>query len=412
MSRNIQFKESNFTLVDGYFYMMDQATNILYQRTADSSTSFSFPLDSLLSHAVTSLEYDGQNLWTLEKSSGTSLIIKRWVLDNYVCKQQQEITLNPEFGHTYNADTFTVEHYHTTTSGVIGAGSTNVYVEDYWTKVTSGMTITLGPNYDGYKETLNVQGYQNGVIILSDPTEHEYLVNTAVSFYTNIWLFNNYDGDDSTSAALYKLNAYTGSYLTRYSGDEYKNITACTFYKITSFHAYGPVDTLCYVKGTNILFVNTTDTGTSLSYYGSMVIDNVDENDVDVLQVFDLAIEGDNIYKLQLQANYFGNTEEYDLYNYHVATQTSMVTSVSLLVDPSIIAANGVSAANVVARVKDQFLQPIAGRMVYFASDDSSGGDIVGGNPVNTDSNGEAGTIYRAGTEAREVKLTATVDQV
>ena len=412
MSKNIQFKKEHFTLVDGYFYMFDDDTNVLYQRTADSSTSFSYPLSTLLNSEVYSLEYDGTNFWTLEQSGSESLIIKRWQLDNYVCKQHQVIHLNAGFGHKYNSEAFSIEHYHTTLSGSVPIGATTLPVNEYWDKVSSGMSITIGPNSAGFKETLNIQGYQQGEILLADPTQYDYAYDTKVNFYINIWLFNNFDGEDSSSAALYKINAYTGSYVTKYSGDEYKDIKAASFYKIISFHTYGPVDTLCFVKGTNILFVDVDDTGLSLKYYGSMVIDNVEDDDTHIIEVFDLAIEGNNIYKLQKKANYFGHTEAYSLANYHVATQISMVTSISLLVNPSIIAANGLASSAVKARVKDQFYQPIAGRLVYFGADDTSGGEIVGGTPVNTDINGEAGTIYRSGTAAREVKITATVDQV
>jgi len=412
MSANINFKIGHFTLADGYFYMFDDDTNVLFQRTADSCTSFSFPLDNILTSEVLSLEYDGVNYWTLEQSAQENITIRRWVVDNYVCKQQQIINLNAGFGHKYESNAFTVEHYHTTLSGSVLSGSDKLPVLEYWDKMASGMTVTIGPNSNGLKETINVQGYIEGNIVLADPLQHSYLVQDKVQFYTKLWVFNNFDGEDANSAALYKFNAYNGSYITRYAADAYKDVTACTFYKIISFVQHGPVDTLCYVKGTNILFINVSDTGLTLPYYGSMVIDNVHENDTELLPVYDLAIEGDNIYKLQKNVNIFGETEKHTLYTYHIATQTSMVTSVSLLVNPSIIAANGLASTNVIARVKDQFFQPIAGRLVYFGHDDPSGGEIVGGNPVNTDGGGEAGTIYRSGNEAREVKLTATVDQV
>ena len=81
MSENIKFKKNHFTLVEGYFYMFDDDTNVLYQRTADSVTSFSYPLDTLLNSEVYSLEHDGANFWTLEQSGEESLIIKRWALE-------------------------------------------------------------------------------------------------------------------------------------------------------------------------------------------------------------------------------------------------------------------------------------------------------------------------------------------
>jgi hypothetical protein len=144
-----------------------------------------------------------------------------------------------------------------------------------------------------------------------------------------------------------------------------------------------------------------------------MLLDNVKSNDVDIIDVFDLSIDGDNIYKLQYRGNYFGNTESYTLAQYHVATQTNMVTAIALLVNPTIISANGIASSTVTARITDQFRQPVPGRLVYFDHDDVSAtpGEIIT-SPVNTDANGEAITSYRSGTTPSEVKISALVDQI
>lgn len=414
MSQNIKFKKDHFTLADSYFYMFDDDTNVLYQKTSDGSTSFSYPLDNLLESKVNSLEHDGVNFWTLETGTvADTILIKRWNLENYVCKQRDKFVLSPGAGHKYDSKAFTVEHYHTTLSGSVLSGDTKLPVNEYWDKVSTGMNVTVGPNIDGVVETINVQDYEDGKIVLSDPVSVDYPVSSKVNFYTNLWIFNNYNGEDDSIGALYKINAYTGSFITKYPEAEYKNVSACTFYKVTPFSDYGDVDALCYVKMTNILFLDISSSGLTLPNFGSMVIDNVEDDNIHIIEVFDLAIEGANIYKLQHKANYFGNTESFtnSLASYHVATQTSMVTSMSLLVNPTIISANGISSTSIIARVKDQFFQPVVGRLVYFEHDDPDG-VITGGTPVNTDSKGEAGTIYRSGVTAREVKISATVEQV
>ena len=76
---------------------------------------------------------------------------------------------------------------------------------------------------------------------------------------------------------------------------------------------------------------------------------------------------------------------------------------------PAIIAANGISTTDIIAIVKDQFLQPVVGRLVYFS--ENGDGSIIGGTPINTDSEGLSQTIYRSGTTAQEVKVTAVVEQ-
>ena len=412
MSENIKLKKENFTLLDGYFYMFDDDTDVLYQRTADSSTSFSFPLDSLLSNEIKSLEHDGANFWTLEESGTDSLSIKRWKITNYICVQQQQINLNAGAGHSYDADAFTVEHYHTTLSGTVLNGEDRLPVMDYWEKVSSGMTVTVGPNHDGVIETINVQDWEDGNIVLADPVTVDYAQNVEVCFYTNIWLFNNFSGEDATTAALYKINAYTGSYITRYEAAEYKDVTACTFFKITALDAFPNTDMLCYVKATNMIFVNVFGSGLNLTNYGSMLLDNVQDDDVNIIDVVDLAIEDDNIYKLQYKANYFGGTESWNLANYHVATQTKIVTSISLLTSKSIIPADNNSTTLITARVRDQFWQPVAGRGVTFDHDEVTTGAILPDTPVNTGPDGEATATYKSGTKATEVRISALVSQV
>jgi hypothetical protein len=92
-----------------------------------------------------------------------------------------------------------------------------------------------------------------------------------------------------------------------------------------------------------------------------------------------------------------------------LSTLDHFVTSISLGAYPAIIAANTISTTDIVAIVKDQFLQPISGRLVNFADDDTVGSIVT--TPVNTDANGRAQTEYRSGSQAREVKITAVVEQ-
>jgi hypothetical protein len=80
---------------------------------------------------------------------------------------------------------------------------------------------------------------------------------------------------------------------------------------------------------------------------------------------------------------------------------------------PNIIAANEVSVSELTARVKDQFLQPIAGRLIYFSVATESTGVIVDGQEyVNTDSDGLAVSTYRSGLDAELVQIIARVQQV
>ncbi|GAG89303.1 unnamed protein product, partial [marine sediment metagenome] len=41
---NIRLKEPNFTVVDGYYYMMDNDTDSLIVKTDDGTQAYSYPL--------------------------------------------------------------------------------------------------------------------------------------------------------------------------------------------------------------------------------------------------------------------------------------------------------------------------------------------------------------------------------
>ena len=373
---------------------------------------------------------DWEDYWILLAASTSSVdvLIKQWKLENYLCKLQNSFTMAGTLSgtlsgtvgaHVYGSEAFSVEHYHTTLDGVTASGSSTLYLNEYSDHpsmnftTTNGdpLTLHLGPNSGGEEEDVQVSTAISGGVTLVSSTSYAYADGDPVNFYTHLWLFNNYDGMDSTTGALYKIDAYTGDYITKYPSGAYKDVTAATFYNVDSFTAYGAIDTLAYIKATNILFVNTSGTGSTLPYYGSMVIDNVEDDEATLIVVYDLAMDDQNVYRLQLKATYYGVTAAFadNTYNYQLSSLDSFVASISLAAYPAIIAANQVSTSDIKAIVKDQFLQPIIARSVAFSDDDGVG--TIAPTPVNTDSDGEAETIYTSGNEAREVKITAVVEQ-
>ena len=167
-------------------------------------------------------------------------------------------------------------------------------------------------------------------------------------------------------------------------------------------------NSICYVKGTNTIFLDPDDLDNS---FASMTMDNIESDQATNIAIYDLAIEGTNVYRLQLKATYYGSTANFEdgTYNYQLSSLNPFITSISLSADPAILPANGVNTSDITAIVKDQFNLPIEARQVYFTDDDPNGSIVS--SPVNTDANGEAATIYVAGTSAREVRITATAQQ-
>jgi len=393
---NIRLRKRNVTMVDGYFYMMDEDTDSLIVKTDDGAQAFSYPLNSTIANQILSLEFDGRNFWSLE-DAGTDVHIKRWYLDNYVCKLRSTDILS-----SVSSEAFTVEHYHTDFSGNESAGQTILSVTDN-SHMTAGETVVvLGPNAAGQVEERDVTIVGAGDITVSPAIDYSYSTNDPISYYTRVWVF-----DDNTGGRLIKYNPYTSSIVTTSGGGEYADVKAATFYDMSDVFGAGS-DAICYVKTTNTLFMDPSDLENS---FGSLAMDNVEDDQATVIDIYDITIEGDNIYRLQLKATYYGQTYTFSdsTYNYQLSTSESFITSISLAADPAILPANGVNNSTITAIVKDQFNLPIASKSVYFTDDDANGYITV--SPVSTNAYGVAQTTYKAGTTAREVKITATAQQ-
>jgi len=408
--------QANFTVDQGYFYTFDYSQDNLLQKTDDGNTSFSYPLDTLLAYPIKDSEFDGIYFWSQEDpGGGDNMIIRQWKIDNYLCKLQNTFTFSESGSHKYDSEAFSIEHYHTALTSLTTSGSSTIYLDDYSDHASMTFTTTsgnplilhLGPNSNGEEEGVEVDTVIAGGVTLVSPTQYDYDEGDAVNYYTYIWMFNEYNGIDSNSGALYKFDAYTGDYITKYASGAYKAVKAATFYKVNSFVEYGEVDTLCYVKNTNLLFINAGEAGATLPYYGSMVMENVKSDESTIIPIYDIAMDNQNIYRLQDIPD--GTATTWSYYSYLLSSLDSFVTSISLAAYPAIIAANLVSTSDVVAIVKDQFLQPVVGRLVTFTDDNTNG--IIIGSPDNTDADGKAEVTYRSGDDAAEVKITAVVEQ-
>jgi len=412
--------QPNFTAHDGYFFTFDHGQDNLLQKTDDGNTAFSYPFDILLTNAVKDAQFDGVYFWSEENPGGGVVYIKKWKIDNYVCKLQQTFTLSSGtvVGSTFGSETFSVAHYHTSLASIVSSGSSTIYLNDYWDDstlmgftTTSGakLTLHLGPNSNAEEEDVTISGVVSSGVVLASGTQYTYAQNDLVNFFTHLWVFNNYNGVDSSTGALYKFDAYTGDYITKYASGAYKDIYASTFYNVDSFADYGTVDTLAYIKGTNTLFINVGAAGATLPYYGSMVMDNIASDSVTVITVYALTMDDQNVYRLQLRQDGAGG--DWSTYNYELSSLDSFITSISLAAHPATIAANAISTSSIVALVKDQFLQPVSGRSVTFSENASPGGGLAP-NPVSTNSEGEAATVFTSGTAAQEVTITAVASQV
>lgn len=395
---NIKFSKPNMTVIDGYFYMLDENWDGLVRKLDDGTISFTYPLDTVISNTIKSLEYDKINFWSLEDPGGDEIIIRRWQIENNTCNLKDTFSLSPG----YSSEAFTVEHYHTTVATTISGGDNNIQVSRYYdTVISGGVTLTLGLNSLDQYEDVVVNSVSGTNITLTSGTQYSYDVGDEVNFYLYLWVFNS-DGNGS----LCKIDARTGNLLNQYDASEYDNIKACTFTRINDVFDSN-VDALIYVKVNKIKFVNVD----AIVPYGDMDIDN-ERVDDSIISIYDLAISGKTVYRLQDEATYYGSDNSWGTYNYQVSTVRPFIDNITVTACPKILPANAHNVTEITATVLDQYGNGSVYKPVSFTDDDNVGFITI--NPAYTDyfwGTGKAITHYKAGVSVRTVNVEGTVTQ-
>jgi len=221
------------------------------------------------------------------------LFIRRWEIENYVCKLVQTFPLTETGSQKYGSNAFTVEHYHMDFDSAEAIGQTRLSITPPpGGQLQIGHTIRLGPSsstgYEGRTESLAVTGIGVDYIDVS-ATTYPYEAGDSTSFYNNFWVFNNFEGLDSGNGELLKFNAYTpySPPTASYAGGAYKDIQACTFFTIPKEVFNTALNTpyaddcpsICYIKATNMLFLNPAD---MTQAFGSMTMDNIESDQATV----------------------------------------------------------------------------------------------------------------------------------
>lgn len=393
---NVLFTKPNMAVHDGYFYMMDESANVLLQKLDDGHIIYAYPTSAILGNSVNSMEFDGVYFWTMQNITN-GVTVKKWRVESSICHLLNTFDFTPNF----SSSAFTVEHYHDTLVSGINTDDYTILLTDYTDTVVSGAQLTLGPDETGLNyEDVNVVGVSGSNIILSSGVLYNYPENSNVNFYTNLWVFNS-TGDGT----LHKINARTGDVLNNYtSGTEYDNITACTFFKAIGLGSFA-VDALIYVKGATLKCLNVSD----MSLYGIMTIDNSIPSPLETLVIYDIAMDGSNIYRLQIKARYFGTNYTWTTYNYALSTTRRFVDTINVSVYPVILPANAVNTSTITAIVNDQYGDGVWEKPVRFTDDDPVG--FITTTPAFTDNffgTGAAISGYKAGTSVRLVTIEGT----
>jgi len=361
---NINFREANMAYHDNYFYFFDDSFDVLYQKVADGDTAFTYPLNSVIGSSILSLEHDGINFWTMQDVSGDA-VIKRWRIEGNTVNLKNSLVFTPNF----DSEAFTVEHYHTALSTAVSGADTIIETDLYYDTVMSGGSIlTLGPNSSDQYEDIEVTSVSAGV-------QNSYMAGDDVNFYNNLWIFNSY-----STGSLHKVDARTGANIATYSSVSYDDVSACTFSRVKNV-VPGWRDALVYINDSSLSYLNID----TLVAYDTMTIDTLKPPST-YIKVYDMAIDGNNIYRLQKEARYYGTNYPWP--------------------------ANGVNVSDLSFIVQDQYGDGMINKPVSFTDTDING--FITTTPTFTEyffGTGEAVSAYKAGLTNGGVTIVGTATQ-
>ncbi len=400
---NIKFPRQHMAIRDEYFFYFDERNNTLNKKVCDGNTAFTYPLETPLgSNQVKTMEYDGYYFWTLQQgATDQDSIIKKWIIENFVCKLVDIIDLSHTLEDIFNCSTFSLEYYTTTlTTTVSGRDTHHITLNNYYDKVESGTILTLGPNNEGFYEDVTVTGTINGsdTFGLDFYTFNTYEAGTEVYFPKSVWLVNDYT-HNVLGGSLYKITLPNERIGEVIEDEDFEYVNASCFYNT------GTTQYVLYVLGTVVRFFNIN---TNLNET-SMLIDNIKDDQVSVITVYDIKVEEDTLYRLQHSATYYGTDYSWGTYNYQVSTLRSFIDSVTVDVTPKILPSNGINVAEITSVVRDQYNNPAQFRIVMFQDTDPTG--FVTNLTVYTGLDGVATSYYKAGVVPASVVIRATATQ-
>lgn len=411
---NVKFVKPNMTIVNGYFYEMDESMDALVEKTAGGNIVNSYQLNTLLSRTIKDLHYDGANFWSLEDygSPATGFVIRRWRKEyGSVLNLKDTFSYIDDTTYTYRSDAFGVEHYITEFTCTVSGGNDIICVNEFYdSTITSGTVLTLGPNSVEQLEDVIVSSVSGSNVTLSSGIQYTYDSGDQICFCKSLFVFNDYNYKSSASGTLFEFDSRDGSLIDLNFDIEYQNIDSAVFTRLVNVvPGNSNIHTLIYIKSTNAKLMNISD----LSLYETASIDNLRTNGSTIIPVYSIDVYESDLYRLQDEATYFDTDNDWgSFYNYVVSPLRSFLDSITVTAYPVILPANGYNITQVNATVLDQYGEGVIYKPVFWTDTDSAGYTTI--NPSYTDvffGTGNSVTYYRAGTEVHQVTIEGTATQ-
>lgn len=399
---NIKLPLASFTIKDGTFFFFDHINNLLYQKNTKGDVIFTYSSDVYIGSEILSTHFDGINFWTLQEGEITlDRIVKKWRIEDYTCVLKSTYYLDSTTtDYNYDIAAFAVESFSSTLSSGISIGGSTVSLSSFSGQVLSGTVLTIGPNSDNLYEEVTVTGtIDSNTYGLDFFTKYNHLLGESVSFTNNLWFFNNYD-HKILQGTLCRFNINNKEFTYSYTDNDLINIDASTFY------IDGNTNYVTFVLSSTLRFFDIT----ILEVTKTLFMDNIRSDEITITPVKEIEIENGTLYRLQNYMTYYGVDYNQTTYNYQCSPIRSFVDSVSMDVYPKVLPSNGMSIANILAAVQDQYGQPAKLKVVRFFDDEDEYGFITIAEPL-TDNTGLAKSYYKSGTSPNSVVITAFITQ-
>lgn len=381
------------------------STRLIIKNLAGSVIGI-YTLSSNILNEVVGIEYTGpKNLsqpitgttfFTCEHINSSSCMVKRWELDTSfsTLNLKQTIVLSDSVPYFYDVDNFAVENYEREFN-YSNPGGINYLQINSASRLSSGTKLFLGPSTDadneGATEVVTVNYVVGNVVYLNSNITYQYVVGDSISFYNRIYLVSNkgYNGNTSNGSII-GINPSSGVVVSFTEGGEYQNVSAARWSNY--------LDSIAIVKSTQALFVRPY---VSWLKFRSVYLNNVASNDKNILPVYDIAFDGNTIYKLMLAATYRDDswskfTYNWTTYNYQVDSLLPYTSNIKIYTDKALLPPN--TTTTIYVKVTDQFGVGLLGVNVNFYKNGDPGSEF---DPINgqitTDSNGQGSVDYTSG---------------
>lgn len=340
---------------------------------------------------------DDVTFFTVERVSSSQCLIKRWEtnITFSLLNLKQQIVKYTSGNFYYDVTGAAVEHYHRTFDFAQPSGQSYLDISSA-SRIQSGDTLFLGPSSDtdniGATENVSVSHVSGNRVFLNSSTVYQYVFGNQITFFNNIYLISSkgYAGD-SRYGTVFKHDAYSGARLEYTTGGEYKHITGAKW----SIE----VDAIAGINTSQLLFIRPYD---SYLKWKSMFLTNIEDNNKDYFEVYDIVFDEFTIYKLMMKLTLKDDsgdktTYSWSTYNYQQDTLVPYTHNVAIyMLQQYTIGPDG---TRIYVQTRDQFGVGLRDVNINLY-DDGSDGDAeftpLGGNVI-TDINGEADVGYTPG---------------